>query len=90
VLYALFYETAEDVSNEQLMDSFPAHKARWQACQDAGTLVAIGPFADRSGALSVWTSQEAAEEFAAGDPFVTGGLMKNWYIRPWLEAILAP
>ena len=55
-----------------------------------GTLLLIGPYADRSGALAIFTSQESAEQFAAVDPFVTEGLVARWTITPWLEALLDP
>jgi len=38
----------------------------------------------------VFTTRTAAEEFAAGDPFVLNGVVRNWYIREWLEAIATP
>jgi uncharacterized protein YciI len=40
-------------------------------------------------ALAVFTTREAAEEFVADDPFVTGGVVASWRIRPWRE-VLAP
>ena len=85
--YVLFYE-AGDGTAELRQQHWPAHRARWQQFRDAGTLLLIGPFADRSGAMGVFTSREAAEEFATGDPFVLGGVIGNWYIREWMEAIL--
>jgi uncharacterized protein YciI len=88
--YVLFYETADDVSTEQLMAAAPAHQVRCRESVAAGTLLAVGPFADRSGAMAVFTSRAAAEEFAAGDPFVTEGLMKTWSVREWLESVLSP
>ena len=39
--------------------------------------------------MSIFTSREAAEEFAAGDPFVLNGVIRNWQIREWDE-VLAP
>jgi uncharacterized protein YciI len=35
--------------------------------------------------MSVFTTQEAAEEFAAGDPFVINGVVGKWHIRQWRE-----
>ena len=35
--------------------------------------------------MSVFTTQEAAEEFAAGDPFVINGVVSKWHIRQWRE-----
>lgn len=85
--YVLFYETAPDAS-AGLAELFPAHRARWQSYREQGTLLAIGPFSDRSGAMGVFTTREAAQEFAAGDPFVLHGVIRSWHIREWHEALL--
>jgi uncharacterized protein YciI len=53
-------------------------------------LVAYGPFANREeGAMAIFTSGEAAEEFARDDPFVVNGVVSGWEIREWNEAFLA-
>ena len=48
----------------------------------------IGPFPEpedgQPGAMSIFTSPEAAEEFAVSDPFVVNGVVAKWYIRRWL------
>jgi uncharacterized protein YciI len=87
--YVLFYESADDVAEKAPLH-FPAHKARWQEFLDRGSLLLIGPFSDRSGAMAVFTTTAAAEEFAAGDPLVLHGVVTNWYIREWMEAISTP
>jgi hypothetical protein len=28
------------------------------------------------------------EEFVRGDPFVLNGVIRNWYIRDWIEALV--
>jgi uncharacterized protein YciI len=84
--YVLFYESADDVA-DQLRAHFPAHQARWQEYRERGTLLLIGPFTDRLGALAIFTSRPDAEDFAAGDPFVVHGLIRSWHIREWMEAI---
>ncbi|MDQ6918532.1 MAG: hypothetical protein M3Z98_04145 [Candidatus Dormibacteraeota bacterium] len=45
------------------------------------------PFTDQSGALAIFTTRVAAEEFAADDPFVLNGVVKEWRIREWREAL---
>lgn len=62
---------------------FPAHRARWREFMARGVLIAVGPFADGSGAMGVFTSREAAEEFATADPFVLNGVVGKWQIREW-------
>lgn len=88
--YVLQYESPDPMDEERLRAHFPAHRARWAAFQDQGSLLLIGPFADRQGALAVFTTREAAEEFAATDPFVLEGLVARWTVTPWLEALLDP
>jgi hypothetical protein len=87
--YVLFYESADDVA-DKAPAHVPAHQARWHEFREAGSLLLIGPFTDLSGAMAVFTSRAAAEEFVAGDPFILHGVIKDWYIREWMEAIAAP
>jgi len=48
----------------------------------------IGPFANaQEGAMGIFTTREAAEEFANGDPFVLNGVVRAWHIREWNEAL---
>jgi uncharacterized protein YciI len=53
-------------------------------------LLIIGPFANAQddGAMAVFTSREAAEEFARGDPFVLHGVISKWTILDWNEALV--
>lgn len=87
--YVLFYESAADVATTAPLH-FAAHQARWASYQEAGTLLLIGPFTDATGALAVFTSREAAEEFAKDDPFVLHGVVTGWSIKEWYEAIFTP
>ena len=50
----------------------------------------IGPFANalEDGAMGIFTTREAAEEFVRGDPFVLHGVVRNWAIREWNEALV--
>ena len=88
--YVLFYESADDVL-ARAAEVFPAHRARIDEFHAQGTLLLVGPFGDpqREGSMSVFSTREAAEAFATGDPFVTNGLVKRWYVREWNE-VLAP
>ena len=86
--YVLLYAT-EDLSKAPLHQA--AHSARGQDFHERGLLVAYGPFtnAQEEGAMAVFTTREAAEEFAHGDPFVLGGVVRSsWQVREWLEAFL--
>ena len=50
----------------------------------------IGPFANplEDGAMGIFTTREAAEEFVRGDPVVRHGVVRNWTIREWNEALV--
>jgi uncharacterized protein YciI len=88
--YVLFYETADDVL-EKAPVHFPAHSDRVDEFHEQGTLLLTGIFADvqRDGAMAIFTTREAAEEFIAGDPFVLNGVVRSSEIREWNE-VLSP
>ena len=86
--YILQYESAE-FFRERVMPHFPAHRARWQEFVKDGSLLMIGPFANpEEGAMAIFRTREAAEEFAKGDPFVINGVVKSWAIHEWNEALV--
>jgi uncharacterized protein len=88
VKYVLLYES-EDLSKAPLHQE--AHSARGREFHERGHLIAYGPFANPQdeGAMAVFTSREAAEEFASADPFVLNGVVRSsWQVREWLEAFL--
>jgi uncharacterized protein len=86
----VLYHSADDV-----LERAPAHMAVHSACidefHDRGDLLLIGTFGDpvREGALCVFRTRAAAEEFVTRDPFVTEGLVARYEIRDWNE-ILVP
>ena len=85
--YALFYEAADDVLSKA-PPHVPGHGARLREFQARGSLLMAGAFANpQEGALSIFTTREAAEEFAEGDPFVLNGVVRAWYIRAWNESL---
>jgi uncharacterized protein len=85
----VFYESAADLA-EKAPQHMAAHVARWREFADRGELLMIGPFANaqEDGAMSIFSSREAAEEFVRGDPFVLNGVIRNWTIREWREALV--
>jgi uncharacterized protein len=86
VKYVLFYEAAADMNRAR--ELFPAHRAKWQEFVAGGQLLMIGPFTDpRQGAMGVFTTRAAAEEFVRVDPFVLEGVVKKWELREWREAL---
>jgi len=71
-------------------EMFPAHHAYTVDFQGRrpGELLLTGPFAEpvegQPGAMNIFTSRGAAEQFAASDPFVTEGVVASWTVRTWL------
>jgi len=48
----------------------------------------IGTFANPlDGAMGIFTSREAAEEFVRGDPFIVNGVVSNWRMSEWNEVL---
>ncbi|MEA2667550.1 MAG: uncharacterized protein QOJ33_484 [Chloroflexota bacterium] len=84
--YVLQYESADDVRTKAPAH-FAAHKARWHEFLDQGTLLMIGTFTDLEGSMAVFSTREAAEEFARSDPFVLNGVVSSWRVREWNESI---
>jgi uncharacterized protein len=82
--YVLFYEAGENFP-AGAREHFPAHQARYQEFMRRGVLLALGPFADEpvGGALAIFTTREAAEEFPTADPFVLNKVVGSWHIRQW-------
>lgn len=83
-----FYEVAPN-AGEGLKANFPAHRARLDEFHERGLLIAAGPVGNPpTGALAIFESREAAEEFIAGDPFVTNGLVSSWRLEEWRATFL--
>src|SRR5213078_3008561 len=78
----VFYESADDLAEKAPLHAGP-HRARWREFADRGELLMIGPFANAlaDGAMGIFTTRAAAEEFVRGDPFVLHGVVRNWTIR---------
>jgi uncharacterized protein YciI len=88
--YVLFYESAEDFRPKVAL-YIEAHRALWKQFHEAGTLLLIGPFTDApaGGALGVFATRDAAEDFVRHDPFVIHGLVARSTIREWNEVLWA-
>ena len=83
----VIYDTAGSTL-DQLRAVFPRHKALIDEASAQGDLIAIGPYGDRSGALAVYRTREAAEAFVARDPFVVEGLVGKVTFQDWNEILL--
>jgi uncharacterized protein YciI len=86
--YVLFYTSAENVA-AKAGPVFPAHKAHYEKFQARGVLLLLGTFEDpqADGSMAVFTTREAAEEFAAADPFVRSGVVASYQIKGWNEVL---
>jgi uncharacterized protein len=86
--YVLYYQSSSDVLEKAPVHA-AAHRAHWQEFLSEGALLMIGPFANpQEGAMGIFTTREAAEKFAEGDPFVLNGVVTRWHVREWAEAIV--
>ena len=85
--YVMFYEsTPETLAKAPAL--FAGHRARLDEFKARGTLLMAGPLRDGSGrAIGVFTTRDAAEEFIAGDPFVTGGAVAKHSVVEWQEVL---
>ena len=83
-----FYEMAPGAFS-QLKNHFPAHRARLEEFHARGVLLGAGPLGNPpEGAMGVFTTRAAAEEFVKGDPFVTNGLVSSWRLVEWNAAFM--
>jgi uncharacterized protein len=80
--YVLLYESADDVLSKAPA-LFPAHRERLDAFHGRGQLLAVGTFGDPQAedSMAIFSTREAAEEFAREDPFVLGGVVRSWQVR---------
>ncbi len=68
----------------------PSHLAHAQRAASSGVLALGGAFGDAPmGGLLVFRTGDAAavRAFAEADPYVTGGLVRRWSVRPWTVVI---
>ncbi len=87
------FETAY-TSLEDALQRAPAeiqsHLARTRDFHARGLLLEAGAFRDPDRPLStmaILTTREAAEEYAAGDPFMLNGMVTSYSIREWTNAL---
>lgn len=87
--HVLFYELAEGAM-ALAQEHHPAHRKRIDEFHERGLMLLVGTFSDAPvGAMAVFTSRDAAEEFMAADPFLLHGVVGAHRLREWDE-ILQP
>jgi len=85
--YVMLYETAPG-GLKKVPTNLPGHQARLREFHAQGKLLMAGPFTDAGdGAMGVFTSREAVEEFIRDDPFILNGVVGKWAIREWNEVL---
>ena len=86
--YVMTYRAVEDFL-PLAQQHYPAHAERVQEFAGRGDLLMVGTFDEPMDGttMGVFTTREAAEEFIAGDPFVLGGVVASWTVRPWDEVL---
>ncbi len=85
--YVLLYESADDVL-AKAPAHMEAHAARMRGFRERGALLMGGVFANpqADGAMCIFRTREAAEEFARDDPFVVNGVVRRWRVLEWNES----
>lgn len=87
--YLLFYELSNDYMERRAEFRNVHLKLAWEAA-GRGELVLGGALANPvDGAVLLFKgdSPEVAERFAKGDPYVTSGIVKRWYVREWTTVV---
>lgn len=87
--YLLFYDVVEGYA-ERRKPFRAAHLEYANHAVARGELVlggALGDPTDAAVLLFRSPSREAAERFAAQDPYVLNGLVKSWKVREWVTVI---
>lgn len=87
--YLLFYEFVGDYLQRRGQFRAEHLQLAWQS-QERGELVLAGAFAEPvDGAMLMFKgdSPEAAERFAAADPYVKNGLVTRHWVRSWTTVV---
>lgn len=87
--YLLIYDLTDDYLARR-GDFRGLHLKLGWAAHERGELIlagALGEPVDRAILMFKGTSGQVAEDFARKDPYVTGGLVKNWTVRPWMTVV---
>jgi len=83
--WLLTYDYVDDIAARRAPFR-EAHIGLVRDLHDRGVLLMAGAVGDPiEGALLVFTTEDrtVVEEFVARDPYVSGGLVTGWQVRPW-------
>lgn len=87
--YLLFYDVSPDYLERRGEFREEHLRLAWDA-NARGELIlagALGEPVDGTMLLFRGDSPEAAERFAAADPYVRNGLVVRWRVRPWMTVV---
>jgi uncharacterized protein YciI len=86
--FTLTYEVVDDFVNQRTPFR-PAHLKEVRAAHERGELVMAGALGEPAEALLVFRAADRStpENFAKADPYVNGGLVKKWTVRPWTVVV---
>ena len=83
----MFYDVTPD-GLARAAPHYPAHVARLQEFHKRGALLMAGPYGNPpKGAVGIFTSRAAAEEFVKGDPFFVHGVIGEFRLEDWNEVL---
>ena len=86
-LQILLYEVVDDYL-ERRAPLRSEHLALATEAHERGELIAAGAFADPvDGAALVFTNRDAAENFAAADPYLRSGIVTSRRVRGWTVVV---
>ena len=72
---------------DTIMSVYPRHKIVVDKFIERGDIIGIGPFTG-GGNMAIFKTRDAAERFAAEDPFILEGLIKSFAIREWNDNLI--
>jgi uncharacterized protein YciI len=87
--YLLFYDYVEDYTAKRA-PLRSEHLALIRQSSERGDMVMAGALADpHRGAVLVFRGESpaVAESFAKNDPYVKGGVVTKWEVKPWLTVL---
>jgi uncharacterized protein YciI len=97
-MYYVVFFTTRYASLDEVFSKAPelisAHLARSNEFHARGALLMAGAFRNKPeeplGTMGIFTTRDAAEEFARGDPFLLNGMVSDWRIREWTDLFARP
>lgn len=87
--FLLFYDFVPEYLQRRALYRAAHLRLAW-AAHDRGELVLGGALADPAdGAVLLFHGPDdrTARAFAEADPYVTSGLVRRWWVRPWTTVV---